>query len=142
MGGIKVKASVLVRAKRGAKFPAASAAAALSPARAGLQRDVGRAFDTRADPVTGKKWPPRKHPYPWPLLVKTGAMRQDAMKAAATARVTGGSLTATLPAVAYYKVQARVRRFLGASIGTVAIVRAGLRKAGTRQALRVLRGRT
>ena len=54
MSGIVVKASVNVRTVRGAKFPAASYAAVLSPARASLRKDVERAFDRAADPVPAR----------------------------------------------------------------------------------------
>jgi hypothetical protein len=147
VGGIRVKASVIVRTKRGGKFPAKGYADALSPARASLERDVRRAFDTQADPVTGNPWPPRKHEYPHPPLDRSGAMKQDALKAAASAVVTGSSLTAKMPGVPYYGFQAKgttlvaARRYLGASIGTIAVVRSGLTRAGRRQAVRVLRGR-
>jgi hypothetical protein len=147
VAGIKVKASVLVRAKRGAKFPAGSYAAALTTARASLERDTRRAFDTAADPVTGRPWPPRKHDYPHPPLVRTGVLQQEALKTTASAAVTGNSLTATVTSPPYAKYQAKgtrtiaARRFLGASIGTIAVLRKGLRKEGRLHALRVLRGR-
>lgn len=146
-GGIVLKASVLIRAKKGGRFPAGSYAAALSPARASLQRDTERAFDTQSDPVSGKPWPARKGVYVHPPLRKSGAMRDAAIQATAAAVVTGSSLTAKQTAPAYAGFQGKgtktiaARRFLGASIGTIRIVQAGMLKAGKKQAVKVLRGR-
>ena len=144
--GIAVKASVVVRTKKGAKFPAGSYAAALSPARAALKRDAERAFATQSDPVTGRKWAPRKGAYPWAPLLKTGELKGAAIEAAENATLTGSSLTATVK-TRYAGFQQKgtrtiaARRFVGASIGTIAVVRAGLRREGKRQAVRVLRGK-
>lgn len=34
-----------------------------------------RAFSTRSDPTTGKRWPARRHSYPWPMLQNTGHLK-------------------------------------------------------------------
>lgn len=147
MAGITLKASVLIRPKRGARFPAGSYAAALSPARASLVRDTERAFETQADPVSGKAWPPRKHHYAHKPLQKSGAMRREAVAAAAVAVLTGNSLTVKVKRPKYSKFQhggtrtIAARRFVGASIGTVRIVHAGLVREGQEFAVRVLRGK-
>ena len=147
MAGITIKASIVVRTTRGARFPAASYAAALLPARASLIRDVERAFATRADPVSGVAWPARKHAYSHPLLVKSGAMKQGAIDAATAATITGSSLTAKQRTPVYVGYQARgtrlitARRFLGASIGTIGIVQRGLATVGANEAVRIMRGR-
>jgi hypothetical protein len=80
MGPI-LKTSVSVRTTKG-RFPPQSVAVALLPARAALARDAARAFERRTDPVTGRRWAPRKHDYPHPPLVRTGKMRAEAITAA------------------------------------------------------------
>lgn len=145
--GITLKASVLIRTKKGGRFPQASYAAALLPARASLQRDTERAFDTQADPVSGQPWKPRKGVYVHPPLRKSGAMRDGAIQATAAAVATGSSLTVKQTSPLHAKFQQggtkaiEARRFLGASIGTIRIVQAGMLKAGKKQAVRVLRGK-
>ncbi len=147
MAGITVKATVNVRTRTGTRFPAGSFAAVLEPARASLVRDTERAFATASDPVTGRKWPPRKHTYPHPALVKSGVMKAGAVAAASTAVISGNTLTARVKSPAYAVYQAKgtrtiaARRFLGASIGTVRIVHAGLAREGRAAANRILRGR-
>lgn len=147
MGGIALKASVLIRPIRGGQLPPASFAAILLPARAALRRDVERAFAQQRDPVTGRAWVKRKGAYPHAPLVKTGTMRAAALVATDSARVTGSSLTVSVPTPKYATYQQKgtrtiaPRRFLGASIGTVAVVRAGLIRAGREHIVRVLRGR-
>jgi hypothetical protein len=146
VAGIVLKASVNIRT-RTSRFPAGSFAAALSPARASLVRDVQRAFATRADPVSGFPWPSRSGSYPWPALDKTGVMKREAIQAAASAVITGSSITATMKAPKYAGFQQKgtktisPRRFLGASIGTIRIVQAGLVREGRAHAVRVLRGK-
>lgn len=146
-GGITLKASIVIRARATGRFPAASYAAALSPARASLARDTERAFATKADPVTGRAWPRRKYKYPHAPLVKTGDMKRGTLRAIAAARVTGSSLAVAVKEPKYAAYQQRgtktisARRFVGASIGTVRIVQAALVREGREQAVRVLRGK-
>lgn len=147
MSGIRVKASVLVRTKKGGRFPRASYAEALSPARASLVRDTQRAFDTARDPVSGRPWPARKVHVAHGPLVKSGELRREAVAATGAATVTGSSLTVVVKRPQYAVYQAKgtrliaARRFVGASIGTIQVARAGLARAGQKQAVRVLRGR-
>lgn len=146
-GGIKLKASVLIRTNRGTRFPRASFAEALLPARASLTRDAERAFSTQTDPVTGRSWPKRKHHYTHKPLQKTGALRTAVLTATAAAHITGSSITATVTTPGYAVYQQRgtktiaARRFMGASIGTIRIVKAGLLRASKRQAVHVLLGK-
>lgn len=147
MSGITLKATVNVRTRVGAKFPQGSFAAVLAPARASLAKDAERAFATASDPVTGRKWPPRKHAYPHPALVRTGTMRAGAVAAASAAVVSGNTLTARVKSPGYAAFQAKgtktiaARRYQGASIGTVRIVQAGLVREGRNESARILRGR-
>jgi hypothetical protein len=147
MSGIVLKTSVVVRTRKG-RFPPESYAAVLLPARVSLRRDAERAFATKSDPVSGHPWPPRKYDYPWPPLVESGEMRTAALEATNTAVVTGSSLTVRVRRPRHARFQAKgtktiaARRFVGASIGTLRIVRAGLQREGKDQALRVLRGKS
>jgi hypothetical protein len=148
MSGIRVKASVIVRTKKGGRFPKASYAEALSPARASLVRDTQRAFDTASDPVTGRPWPARKVHVAHKPLVKSGTLKREAVAATSAATITGSSLTVVVKKPHYAGFQAKgtrliaARRFVGASIGTVQVARAGLARAGKKQAVRVLRGKS
>jgi phage gpG-like protein len=146
-GGITLTASVNVRPAKKTRFPAGSYAAVLKPARDRMRQDTEQAFGLRKDPVTGRKWPQRKGQYPWPMLVKTGTLRQKALEATAAAVVNGNTLYVKLKdKVGKYQQEGTrliaKRRFLGASPGTIAVVKRGLSKAGKSAAKRVLRGRT
>lgn len=133
----KVKASVSVRLPSG-KFPRASKAEALRAAVPLLIRDAGQAFDKAADPVTGKPWPARKRPYPWPILDKSGRMRAAVLAAAAKATVTGNTLTVRLtepPYLIFHQKGTRRmarRRVVGVTRAVARKVRDKLRGAGVR----------
>lgn len=137
---ITLKASVNIRAKRGARFPPGSYKAVLEQARPSLQHDVERAFTEKRDPVTGRSWPPRKNFYPWPMLVKTGLMEARAVTAAGNAIINGNTLFFSVRLPKYAKFQNARRRFIGVSATTLAIVRRALAAEGKAQTLRILRG--
>ena len=42
--------------------------------RAIMWGETQRAFSQKVNPNTGRAWAPRKHEYPWPLLVHTGEL--------------------------------------------------------------------
>ena len=138
---IRVRATLNIRSRRG-QFPPASYAKVLAPARESLRRDAERAFQTQSDPVTGRAWPQRKTVRSNPMLVLSGTLRADAMRAASAATVNGSTLTARMSSPKHAGFQQggtrliAKRRFLGASIGTVGIVTRALKAEG----LRVTRG--
>jgi len=43
--------------------------------RAIMKSETQRAFSSKRDPGTGRPWPQRKHSYPWPLLDRTGTLK-------------------------------------------------------------------
>jgi hypothetical protein len=125
-----VKASVSIRLPSG-KFPQKARAAALKAAVPLLIRDAGQAFEKAADPITGKPWPPRKRPYPWPMLVRSGRMKAAVLKAAAGASITGHTLTVRLTEPRYLVFHQRGTRHM-ARRRVVGITRAVARKVRDR----------
>lgn len=42
-----------------------------------MQRETDRAFQQRVDPTTDAAWPQRQHSYSWPMLNRTGTLRES-----------------------------------------------------------------
>jgi hypothetical protein len=42
-----------------------------------MERETDRAFRQKVDPQTGGAWPQRKGSYPWPMLNRTGTLRDS-----------------------------------------------------------------
>lgn len=122
----RVKASVSIRLPSG-RFPRKAHAAALKAAVPLLIRDAEQAFEKAADPVTGKPWPERKQPYPWPMLQRSRAMRAAVVTAAAAATITGHTLTVRLGEPPYLVFHQRGTRFM-ARRRVVGVTRAVARK--------------
>lgn len=99
MGGIKTKATVILRLPNG-RFPQQSYAAVLNDMRPRLVQDEEQAFLLKRDPMTLKPWAPRKLRVGFnpthPLMVLSAKLGAAAIKAAADARLTGSSLTMTV----------------------------------------------
>lgn len=134
------KATLNVRKPNG-RFPPGSVADVLRQVRPLVMRDVAGAFEKHRDPATGRPWPSRKHPYPWPTLVKSGDLKAGATKAAGAATVTGNTLTVRVVDPHYARFQNRRFRFTGVSLATLMAVRRLLRAAGKAALLTAFRGR-
>ncbi len=135
---IRVKATISIRLPSG-KFPRGSKADALKSAVPRLVRDTQDAFASARDPRTGRPWPPRARPHPWPPLRKTGRLYRAALLAAAAASVTGSTLTVRVPRgrryFAYQQTGTRkmpARPYLGVSVAARRLVARKLAGQGLR----------
>lgn len=123
----------------------------LTETRQDLRRDVDEAFTRQQDPQTGRPWPQRKGLYPWPMLDKSGRMKERAQSAAANAAINGSTLTLTMRSPKYSQFHMSgtrymaKRRFVGSSIRTRAALLRRLKAAGVKVFSKVstpsLRGR-
>ncbi|CAN5421731.1 hypothetical protein BH11PLA2_BH11PLA2_32830 [soil metagenome] len=132
---IRVKTSISIRLPSG-KFPPGSMAAVLEPCRQDLHRDVEEAFTKQQDQQTGRAWPIRKGLYPWPMLVKSGRMKERALAAVRDAAINGSTITLTMRSPKYSQFHisgtrfVAKRRFVGTSIQTRAALLRRLRSEG------------
>lgn len=67
----------------------------------GLRKDVRGAFAAKADPETGRPWPPRKDDLPHQLLVKSGAMMAAALRAVDGAQQSSAGVVVSLSGPPY-----------------------------------------
>lgn len=94
----------------------------------GLRADVRTAFRSGVDPVTGTPWQPLKYRQ-GQILVRSGRLRDAAVRSADAADPSGWGVTVTLADPGYGKFHQYgtkslpVRRFFGVSPATLAQVR-------------------